>query len=145
MSRYPGWISQGVYAAQFRLSGVVDRVTARRMSLLLLSQTQDPQLSSGLAAFASDGSVTGELRHSLHRYARQSAHPHHQQSWTLLQYVKARGTNLGPLGADFAATCDQADQDEATPISGEQRDEWAYDLFEDVWERHHWERDHQIE
>jgi len=144
MSRYPQLITECVIAAN-RGFRAVDHLTARRMSFMLMSQSRDPQLSRGLAQFASDGSVTRELWQSLRQYARQPAHPHHSQSWTLLEYAAARGTDLGPLGADFGATCDQADQDGATPLSDEERAEIQYDLIEDAWEVRIWERDHEIE
>ena len=112
LALYPQFISDGIAAAD-RRGGAIDHVTARRMSLMLLSQTTDRQLWRGLARFAGDGAVTQELRQSLRRYARQPGHPHHPQSWRLLQYAAARGTDLGPVGADFAAACDQADRADA--------------------------------
>ena len=112
LALYPRLISDGIAAAD-RRGGAIDHVTARRMSLMLLSQTADRKLSQGLARFVGDGAVTRELRQSLRHYARQPGHPHHPHSWRLLQYAAARGTNLGPVGADFAAACDQADRADA--------------------------------
>jgi hypothetical protein len=112
LALYPQFISDGIAAAD-RRGGAIDHVTARRMSLILISQTADRQLWRGLARFAGDGAVTRELRQSLRHYARQPGHPHHPQSWRLLQYTAARGTDLGPVGADFAAACDQADRADA--------------------------------
>jgi hypothetical protein len=112
LALYPQLISDGIAAAD-RRGGAIDHVTARRMSLILISQTADRQLWRGLARFAGDGAVTQELRQSLRHYARSPGHPHHPQSRRLLQYVAARGTDLGPVGADFAAACDQADRADA--------------------------------
>ena len=112
LALYPQFISDGIAAAD-RRGGPIDHVTARRMSLILLSQTTDRQLWRGLARFAGDGAVTQELRQSLRHYARSPGHAHHPQSWRLLQYAAARGTDLGPVGADFASACDQADRADA--------------------------------
>lgn len=109
MAWYPQLISDGIAAAE-RRGGAVDHLTARRMSLMLLSQSNDPQLSRGLTRFASDGAITEDLRQPLRRYVRRPGHPHHPHSRTLLEYAVARGTNLGPLGTDFSARCDEADR-----------------------------------
>ena len=136
MSFYPQLIKECVIAAD-RGDRPIDHLTARRMALMLLSQSRDRKFSRGLARFASDGSVTGELWQSLRRYAWQPAHhPHQHHSWRLLNYAVARGTNLGPLRADFGATCNQADQLRATCLSAEERVEIQDDLFEDAWEAH---------
>jgi hypothetical protein len=115
LALYPRFISDGIAAAD-RRGGAVDHVTARRMSLMLISQTADRQFRRGLARFAGDGAVTNGLRQSLRHYARSPGHPHHSQSWRLLQYVAARRTDLGPVGADFAAASDQADRADAARI-----------------------------
>jgi len=112
MLLYPLFISEGIAAAQ-RRGSVIDHITARRISLTLLSQSQDPQLSNGLARFASDGALTEELFQSLPHYALRPDHPHHAQSWTLLQYATARGDDRGLVGLDFSARCDEADQADA--------------------------------
>jgi hypothetical protein len=115
MTLYPQLISDGITTAE-RRGSPVDHLTARRMSLMLLSQSQDPQLSRGLARFATDGTVTQKLCQSLRQYVRRPGHPHQAQSWTLLEYAASRGTDLGPVGTDFAAACDQADEADETRI-----------------------------
>ena len=112
MSRYSQLINDGIASADLRY-GAVDHVTARRMALTLFSQSKDPQLSGGLAQFATDGAITHGFMQSVHHYARRDGHPHQDQCWRLLQYTAARGPDLGPISPNFRAECDQADQDDA--------------------------------
>jgi hypothetical protein len=112
MTLYPQFISDGIAAAE-RRGGAVAHLTARRMSLMLLSETNDRSFANGLTRFANDGVITEGLRQSLRRYARQPGYPYHSYSVTLLQYTAARETDPGPLGANFSAACDQSDRDDA--------------------------------
>jgi len=116
MTLYPKLISDGIAAAE-RRGGAIAHLTARRMSLTLLSETNDRKFANGLTRFAGDGAITVELRRSLRRYARQPGNPCHSYSLALLQYTAARETDPGPLGANFSAACDQADRDDAARIA----------------------------
>ena len=116
MTLYPQLISDGIAAAE-RRGGAIAHLTARGLSLLLLSETNDPKFANGLTRFASDGAITEELRRSLRRYARQPGHPCHSYSSTLLQYATARETDSGPLGSNFSAACDQSDRDDAARMA----------------------------
>jgi hypothetical protein len=109
LALYPQLVSDGIAAAD-RCGGAVDHVTARRMSILLISQSQDRDFTRGLIRFARDGAVTHDLKNQLRRYARTPGHPHQPQAARLLQYTAARGTDLGPIGTDFAGLCDQVDR-----------------------------------
>jgi hypothetical protein len=118
MALYPQFISDGIAAARRRHSAV-DHVTARRLSLMLLSESKDPQFSRALARFADDGAITEQLTQSLRRYAHRQDHPHQEQSWTLWDYVAARGTDFGPVCTDFSALCDEADQADTARTASE--------------------------
>jgi hypothetical protein len=109
LALYPQLISDGIAAAD-RCGDAIDHVTARRMSLLLITQADDPSFTRGLIRFAQDGAVTTDLKRQLRGYARSPGHPHQPHAARLLQYAVARGTDLGPVHADFASLCDQVDQ-----------------------------------
>jgi hypothetical protein len=109
LALYPQLVSDGIAAAD-RRGVAVDHVTARRMSLLLIAQSPDRELARGLIRFARDGAVTTELKGKLRHYARTPGHPHQPQAARLLLYAVARGTDLGPVGTDFAGLCDQVDR-----------------------------------
>jgi hypothetical protein len=116
MTLYPQLISDGIAAAE-RRGGAIAHLTARRMSLMLLSETNDRKFANGLTRFASDGAITEDLRQSLRRYARRPGHPCHSYSLALLQYAAVRETDPGPLGVNFSAACDQSDRDDAARIA----------------------------
>jgi hypothetical protein len=116
MTLYSQFISDGIAAAE-RRGGAIAHLTARRMSLMLLSETNDPKFANGLTRFATDGAITEELRQSLRRYARRPGHSHHSYSLALLQYAAARETDPGPLGVNFSAACDQSDRGDAARIA----------------------------
>jgi hypothetical protein len=109
LALYQRLISDGIAAANSR-GGVIDHVTARRMALWLVSQRQPPDFTRGLIRFAQTGVVTRALKIQLGNYARSQGYPHRSKAARLREYVVARGTDLGPVGTDFAAICDQIDQ-----------------------------------
>jgi hypothetical protein len=106
---YQQLITQGLAEAD-RRGGAVDHVTARRMSLLLTSQTPDPQFARSLSRFAGDGAITQDLKERLRHYARSPGHQHQPHAARLLDYTVARGPDAGPVGTNFAAACDDADR-----------------------------------
>jgi hypothetical protein len=109
LALYELLISDGIAAANSR-GGVIDHVTARRMALWLLSQQQPPDFTRGLIRFAQTGVVTRALKMQFGNYARSPGYPYRSKAARLREYVVARGTDLGPVGANFAAICDQIDQ-----------------------------------
>ena len=125
MSQYPQLISDGIVAAE-RRGTAVDHITARRISLTLLSKTSDPQLSRGLTQFDRDGTITVDLWESLHRYARRNHHPDHSYFVTLREYTAARDTEPGPLHANFGAVCDRVDRalNPSDPQSAADQKKW---------------------
>jgi hypothetical protein len=112
LALYERLISDGITAAD-RRGGAIDHLTARRMSLWLLSRSKEPEFMRGLIRFAQHGTITRELKNQLRYYARTPGHRHQPQASRLLQYAVARGKDLGPIGADFGALCDQIDQADA--------------------------------
>ena len=70
-------------------------------------------LTRGLIWFARSGTITRELRTQLRSHARSPGDPYQPQAARLLQYVVARGTDLGPIGPDFAGVCGQIDRADA--------------------------------
>lgn len=112
LSLYEELIADGVTAANSR-GGVIDHLTARRMALWLVAQRQPSDFARGLIRFAQSGAVTRPLKIQLANYARSPGYPHRSKAARLREYVVARGTDLGPIGADFGAICDQIDQADA--------------------------------
>jgi len=112
LALYERLISDGLAAANGH-GGAIDHVTARRMALWLVSQQQPPDFTQGLIRFAQTGVVTRALKTQLANYARSPGYPHRSKAARLREYVVARGTDLGPVGTNFAAICDQIDQADA--------------------------------
>jgi hypothetical protein len=112
LSLYEGLIADGVATANSQ-GGVIDHVTARRMALWLVAQQQPPDFARGLIRFAQSGAVTRALKLQLANYARSPGFPHRSKAARLREYTVARGTDLGPVGIDFGAICDQIDQADA--------------------------------
>jgi hypothetical protein len=83
------------------------------MALWLVAQQQPPDFTRGLIRFAQSGAVTRVLKLQLANYARSAGYPHRSKAARLREYAVARGTDLGPVGTDFGAICDQIDQADA--------------------------------
>jgi hypothetical protein len=109
LALYERLIADGLAAANSR-GGAIDHVTARRMAIWLLSRPQQPDFNRGLIRFAQSGVITHALKTQLRNYSRSAGYPHRPQAARLMEYVISRGTDLGPVGTDFAATCDQIDR-----------------------------------
>jgi hypothetical protein len=120
LSLYEDLIADGVATANSQ-GGVIDHVTARRMALWLVAQQQPPDFARGLIRFAQSGAVTRALKLQLANYARSPGFPHRSKAARLREYTVARGTDLGPVGTDFGAICDQIDQADAMLVSLRER------------------------
>jgi hypothetical protein len=112
LSLYEDLIADGVAAANSQ-GGAIDHVTARRMALWLVAQQQPADFTRGLIRFAQSGAITRALKLQLANYARSPSFPHRSKAARLREYAVARGTDLGPIGTDFGAICDQIDQADA--------------------------------
>ena len=112
LARYEQLISDGIAAAD-RRGSAIDHVTARRMTIWLLNRPQEKDFTQSLIWFARSGTIARDMKKQLRSYARSPGHPYQPQAARLLQYVVARGTDLGPIGTDFAGACGQIDRADA--------------------------------